>query len=172
MTSAFQPIIDRRSAQRAREARQDRRLEIGRVVSIDRSVFPFTARVQMTGIEGTYIIPDCVALTPLRDGTFIGADVQPAGDAHELRAGQTVLLLTAGHLDDQTWIIGEILNPTNDGAPQPNAAGPKQFEAPMLLASDTFEDDGQLYQRVHNVNGQLGVKLNSDIAPIRFYYHD
>ena len=152
--------------QRNLENERRRQLLVGRVQSVDRSIFPYTASVEVTDIGGSYTIPNCIAINPMRDGTLVSGDVQPAGDTHTLRAGQTVLLLTPGELDGQCYIIGEILNQNNDGDAPLN-----QFDAPMLLAEDTFTDGEQIYQRVHNVNGQLGVKLNSDIAPIRFYYH-
>lgn len=158
--------------ERALEDRQSRMLLVGYILSVDRNVFPFTASVVITDIGSTYTIPDCVPVRAFTDGTLLGGDVRAAGDAHELREGQTVVVLTPGELDGQCYIIGEILNPAQDGDPQADSAGPKHVDMPLLLPNDTFENGGQLYQRVHNVNGQLGVKLNSDVAPIRFYYHD
>ena len=160
-------FVDMYRRQRASENRQNRQLLVGYIVSVDRSAFPFTATVRITEIGYTYDLPDCVATSPYREGTLLSGDVQPAGEPHTLREGQTVLLLTPGELDGQAYIIGEILNPTHDGD-----VPLKVFDAPMLQSADTFTDGGQLYQRVHNVNGQLGVKLNSNIAPVRFYYHD
>ena len=159
-------FIDLYRRERALEARQSRRLEIGQVVSIDRTRFPFTADVKISGIGTAYVISDCVVLHPLSNGRLLDGDVQPAGAPPELRIDQTVLVLTGGHLEEQDYIIGEVLNTSRDGALL------HTLDVNVLETDDTFTHGGDTYQRVHNLDGQLGVKLHSVVAPIRFYYYD
>ena len=168
MTSPFRPMLDRLRRQRAREARQDRRLQIGRVTRVDRTRFPFTADVRVTdGSLYDYLLRDCIVLHPMSEGTLLSGDVQPPNSPPLLRENQTVAVLTGGHLEEQDYIIGEILNTSQDGALV------KTLDANLLDPEDTFTHGGDTYQRVHSFDdGQLGVRLHPDVAPIQFYYHD
>lgn len=183
MTSPRTPQINRLQEARDHYRRQERTLEIGQVIEVDRSKFPFLAKVRVYGTQPTYDIPDCVVCVPWHDGPMLGADLRPiaAEQTPTFRERQTVVLLTGGQLDGQTYIIAEVPNQPIDGGTL------KSIDTWLLDYGGAFEVGDDHYLPVY-LNGEiarvdnqgrvgtdgtpLGVRAHRQVDPPRLYFHD